>query len=422
MKAWNIAWKDTYIRFRDRNAILVNLAAPLLLAALIGLAFGNLGGEAPSPLQDIPIAVIDEDAGELGAIVVNVLNSPDLADLLEHQEVASLEAARGEVEQGNLRAVVHIPAGFTETLMEANDPGGDIPQSEIVIYTDPSSTLTPVIVRNIVEQIIIGMNRDSISARIAVDQLVNDYAEELGPRLAGLEAAISAEFAQGSGVESQANPVTINTSLIGNENQDDTFNPLAYFAPGMAIFFLMFTMVDAARSILDEKLDGTLDRLLSTPTSALEIIGGKVGGVFVTGLVQMTILIVVSAIVFQLDWGGSILAVALLVIAVVGAASSLGIAIAAFASQPNQVQIVGSAVALISGILGGNFIDASALPAWLDPISRLTVNRWAMDGFMDLTIFGQGLQGVLDEVAVLVGMSLVFFLIGVWQLHRRLRS
>ena len=41
MKAWTIAWKDTLIRFRDVNALLFMIAAPLLITAIIGSAFGN---------------------------------------------------------------------------------------------------------------------------------------------------------------------------------------------------------------------------------------------------------------------------------------------------------------------------------------------------------------------------------------------
>ena len=72
-KIWSIAYKDTLIRFRDRNGILLMLVAPLVLAAIIGAAFGGFGGDTPAPISDIPIIIINQDNGDLGQRVVDIL-------------------------------------------------------------------------------------------------------------------------------------------------------------------------------------------------------------------------------------------------------------------------------------------------------------------------------------------------------------
>lgn len=63
-KIWAMAWKKLYITLRDRNLILIMFATPLLLSTIIGLAFGGLGSDSGgSPIRDIPIAVVNQDAG-----------------------------------------------------------------------------------------------------------------------------------------------------------------------------------------------------------------------------------------------------------------------------------------------------------------------------------------------------------------------
>lgn len=88
-KIWSIATKDTLIRFRDRNGILLMLVAPLALAAIMGAAFGGFGGDDPAPITDIPIVIVNQDRGDLGQTLVDILESADLAELLTPVEAKS---------------------------------------------------------------------------------------------------------------------------------------------------------------------------------------------------------------------------------------------------------------------------------------------------------------------------------------------
>ena len=72
-KIWTIAWKDVSTTFRDRNLVLVMLAAPLAVATVIALAFGGTGEDVV--IKDIPVAIVNLDKGangqNLGDIYVN---------------------------------------------------------------------------------------------------------------------------------------------------------------------------------------------------------------------------------------------------------------------------------------------------------------------------------------------------------------
>lgn len=415
MKAWRIALKDNLIRFRDRNGLLLMLAAPLLIAAIVGAAFGGFGGQNnTAPLTDIPFVVVDDDEGDLGQTLVDILRSDDLAELLEPTVMSDLAAARALVEAGEMRGVIHIPPEFSASIRDRSRPDA-APTSTLLLYTDPESAFSPLVLNAVLTQIVNGFDAAAIGGQIGAEQALA-HADQLGPALADLPAAL-AESIQAGMTGQETGAIRLDTRAAGKAG--NAANPLAYFAPAMAIFFLMFSLFDAANSILDEERDGTLARMMSTPTGFADILLGKAGGVFLTGLLQLFLLILASWLVFRLDWGRSVAGLALMAVATVAAAAGLGLLITAFTRDAAQAGVVSAAIALVSAILGGTFIQAQAYPAWLQPFSKLTINRWALDGFTDLTLRGQGFADILIEAGVLIGLAAVFFALAWWRLPRR---
>lgn len=417
MKIWTIAWKDTTIRFRDRNALILMVAAPLVLSAIIGSAFGGfLNSNDPVPFDAIPVLLINQDDGEMGQQFADILTSDALGDLLAVTEMADETAARDQVQRGEARAAIVIPDGFSEAVSGDSETAAS--PTLVQFYADPSATLTPNIVRGVVTQIVNGFNSAAISSEVTVAQLTAEAAT-LGPALADLGTVLQAEM-QSRFNEGQDVVIALNDVPVGETEETADISPFAFFAPSMGILFLMFSMMDGTRSILDEEQGGTLSRLVSTPTSHLEIILGKIGGVFLTGALQFVVFVAASALIFQLDWGSSPLGLAMLTLAVVLSLTSLGALIAAFARNPSQAGILGTVVTLVFAALGGTFVPAQNFPPFLQELSKITVTRWALDGFTDLTIYGLSAADVVLETAVLTGLSLLFIALALWQFQRRL--
>ncbi len=426
MKIWTIAWKDTLIRFRDRNALILMIAAPLILSLIIGSAFsGFISGSDPVPFDAIPVLIINEDTGEAGQQFVDTLSQGGLEDLLDLTEMDDLAAAREIVQLGDARAAIYIPETFTEAIQRAGgaDADTETAQSIIQFYADPGATLTPNIVRGIVTQVVNGFNSAAISAEVTVAQVV-PQAATLGPAMLDFADVLGEEIQDsvgnndnGSGTAVQLNNISV---IEPEEETTSDISPFAFFAPSMGMLFLMFSMIDGTRSILDEEREGTLARLLSTPTSHREILLGKIGGVFLTGILQFTVFVIASRFLFSLDWGSSFLGLVVMVLAVVISFTSLGALIAAFAKDVNQANIIGSAVTLTFAVLGGSFVPAQNYPAWLQQLSKITITRWGLDGFADLTLNGLGFSDILLESGVLFGFTAVLFALALWQFERRI--
>ena len=189
---------------------------------------------------------------------------------------------------------------------------------------------------------------------------------------------------------------------------------LAYIAPSMALMFLMYTVSYGGRSILAERTQGTLPRLLVSPTNSMQILGGKIFGIFLTGAAQMLILIGASSLLFQLKWGDP-LGVVLLVLAAVFGATGWGMIITAIARTPAQVANVGMAIMLIFGVLGGSFVNLEQMPSFVQAISKITPNAWALDGFTTLGLggnlaeLGAPITSLLVMGAILFGVSVAMF-------------
>lgn len=415
MKILTIAWKDTLIRFRDRNALISMIAAPLILSAIIGSAFGSFITDGNAQFEAIPVLFIDDDAGEFGQQFLDILQSDQLDDLLDITEMDDLDEARAIVQEGTARAAVYIPTEFSASIQQDES----VDEAIVQFYADPSATLTPNIVRGVVTQIVNGFNGAAVGTEVTVEQLTAQ-ASVLGPAMLGLGDALNDEIANTFSADTLTS-LSINPIPVGEEEASlGDVSPFAFFAPSMGILFLMFSMMDSTRSILEEEQGGTLNRLLMTPTSHFEILLGKIGGVFLTGILQFAVFVVASRFIFNLNWGNSIAGLTLMMLVMVLSLTSLGTFIAAFARDANQANIIGSVVTLIFAALGGNFVPAQSFPDGLQQLSKLTITRWGLDGFSDLTIFGLGFTDILPEAGVLFAIGLVFFALSVWQFERRI--
>lgn len=415
---WTIAWKDTLIRFRDRNALLLMFAAPLVLSAIIGSAFGSfITDQNVAPLRNIPLIIINADEGERGQqFLTAVTTSDELTDLLEPTVMTDLNEARRLVSLGETRAVVYIPPDFTAAL-ERDDEA----TSTIQLYTDAGATISPFIIQIVMTRIAREFSEASISASVTLSQL-REHSVELEAAMADLEGVLNNVLQTSMTDEGTVAASELNweSAVAVQGDGVNITNPLAFFAPSMGVLFLTFTMMAGARTILTEEVMGTLDRLLSTPASRIQVLLGKVGGNFLTGILQFVIFVFASGLLFSLSWGHSVLGLALVVVATVAAFTSLGIFIATITKDAGQAASWGGAVILIFAALGGNLVPAENYSGWLDILSKLTINRWSMDAFVKLTIQGMDLPDVLVEIAVLLILAVVFFVLAGWQFERRI--
>ncbi|MFZ0547511.1 MAG: ABC transporter permease [Candidatus Promineifilaceae bacterium] len=412
-----IGWKDLIITFRDRAALIMMLAAPLVLTVGLGFVTGSFSGsDDNNGIQDIPIVVVNEDEGQLGEALVTALNSPELAELLEPAMSADPAQAKALVDNDEIAAVVLIPVGFTGSIIPDQQSGQATEAVSIEVYSSPARPISSSVVQAIVTDFVNRINTNVLSGEVAINQLITSglIDDQAVPEVARrLSAQLQADPQGGTDV------IAINRTTTGPDSEQG-FNPIAFFSTGMAVFFLMYTVTIGGRSILAERNEGTLGRLLVTPTTIVQVLGGKVLGIFMSGFAQVGLLILGTTLLFNLNWGDP-LGIVVLVAAVSAAATGWGLLLAGFAKTTAHVGSIGTALMLTFGILGGSFIPAENFTGPLRSLRLITPNAWAMDGF-NLLNTGRTLADIGGQVGGLVVMAAVLFAVAVFMFRRKWAS
>jgi len=148
------------------------------------------------------------------------------------------------------------------------------------------------------------------------------------------------------------------------------------------------------------------------------ILGGKFTAVFITLIVQVIVLMLVSVVIFDIRWGET-LTVALVALGLVVTAAGFGVFIMSFLKSTRQSGPVVGAVLTLTGMLGGLFTTGfQNLPAAYETINLLTPHGWVMRGWK-LALAGGGVSDVLLPTLVSLVMGIVFFVVGALVFRRR---
>jgi len=413
LKILAICFKDLRMTFQDHSALILMLLAPFLLTLGMGLVTGSLSTQPSAGIQDVPVVLVNQDSGFLGAYLVEALGSQELAELLETTSSSDIAAARQAVADDQVAAAVIIPPGFSASLIPDQVSGQVGAPAPIEILSNPGRRISSSAVRYIVTEIISRLETITIGSQVALRHLVTSGRVPLD-QIAAEAETIGAHLATTS---EEGGLLRLHVQQQAPEGRPSA---LAYLAPGMAVIFLMYTVSQGGRAILAEREYGTLARLIVTPTSSAQVLAGKVLGIFANGLAQMSILVIGCALIFQLQWG-SPLEVAVLLVGVVAAATGYGVLLASLARNPWQVSSLGTAMMLLFGILGGSFIPTSNFSPLLRAISKLTPNAWAIEGFT-LLANGGSLADLSGALLALLGLAAALFLLAITLARRRWAS
>ena len=402
-----IGIKDLKLIFRDRAALIIMLLAPFLLTIGMGFVTGRFSGGS-NGLSNIPVIIVNLDKEQLGNALADVFSSQELADLMEPSSSSDPEAARRSIDQDKAAAAIIIPEGFTRSIIPTQGTSNFVQPDpvKIEVYTNPSRPTSAGVVKTIVDEFISRVEEGRTSGMTSIAQLIQSGL--LNPQ----NASSAAQKLLQSTDQSENTAITLKTNNEGAAAVQ--FDILAYMAPGMALLFLMYTVSYGGRSILTERSQGTLPRLLVAPTSTSEVLGGKVLGIFLTGVAQVGILILASSVFFGVRWGDT-LGLMILILAAAFGATGWGMLITALARTPAQIASIGSALMLIFGILGGSFITLDQMPAYVRTLSKITPNAWGLDGFTTLALGGtlsnlaQPITALLIMGGLLFGIAVVLF-------------
>ena len=385
-----VAGKDLRQRLRDRSALVIAFVAPFALAAIIGLAFGGDDAFRAS------YAVADADRGPVAAgFTDGVLASPGLRDLVTVREVDPGEA-RALVDRGEVDAAFLLPAGLTASVQQGRP-------ATVTVVEAGDNPIAGQVARSLAE---------AYAAELTATGLAVTTALDAAGRPSGSPAEAEARRL-GERAAAGRLPVRLAEGQVGGR----TIEAATYFGPSIAIFFLFFTVSFGARSVLAERQQGTMRRLLATAAPPGGVLAGKALAAFVLGTSSVLVMWLATTVVFGADWGDPVAVVALTVSSVL---SAIGITalVVTLARTDEQADGYSSLVVFTLALLGGNFVYLAQLPEALQRVSLLTPNGWALRGFVDLVADGGGLATVAVPVAVTLAVGLVTGALALYRARR----
>lgn len=415
-KALAIALKDFRQSFRSFMAVMFMFVVPIGLTALLWLMLGGASADSEEmtlPRTTVYIANLDAGATNvptpLGAVLIRILQADNFADLLLVSEADSAAAARRAVDNQTAGVALIIPADFS---MAATTTGAN---ATVELYQDPTLTIGPQIVEAIVSQLIDGFSAGNLTLSAAMAQMTRAGIDITPQRIMALVEAsgLSGQIADEPAFNLTVRPPT------GTQTTNRVAALLSLMMGGMMVFYTFFTASATMQSILTEQEKGTLQRLFSTPTSHLAIIGGKVLATVLLLVVQVATLLLFGRLVFGLDWGDP-LRLAIAALSIIMLAATTGVFIISLLKSARQGGVVFGGVLTLTGMLGliNVFTAGQITSPTINVASLLVPQGWA------IRILQQAIDGAdVDRFVLTFGVVLlwcaVFAFIGQRRLQRR---
>ncbi|MGD8627156.1 MAG: ABC transporter permease [Anaerolineae bacterium] len=409
MKALSITFKDLKIMFKDRGILLQLFLLPLLFVLIFSGALSAIGGEEPD--TRVPLAVVDLDGGASAAEFLDKLDAAGGVRVERYDE----SEATTLLEENDISRVLTIPAGFTAAV-ESGQPV----TLRLVSHPEASPQQTEA-VRLVIDGVASDISLE-IQLFAALQHMAEMQADAADTSQAfGLEAMQAQARGQFEAAQTEPLVEVIQKVPGQDEEKEEPLSVADIAVPGATVLFVFMTAQTVARSIYDEKKIGSFRRLLAAPVPRPVLILGKMMPNFVTGLIQSVVIFLFGIFGLELmgltpvTMGNEPLATVLVVIVLAFCSSAFGILIAAFARTEGQIGGLSNLLLWVLGILGGSIIPVFLLEQFLGPVLYVVPHYWANRALLDLMVRGRGLVDVILEIAVLLGFTALFFVVGTWR-------
>ncbi|HEY7942992.1 MAG: ABC transporter permease [Burkholderiales bacterium] len=305
---------------RDRLTFAMIVGIPVVQLVLFGFAIN-------SDPKRLPTALLVADHSEFSRSILAGLQNSSYFEFIG--EAKDENDADRMLAVGEAQFVVTIPADFSRRLVRGERPAMLIEADA----TDPTAT----------------GNAISAVTQLAQTVLSHDLTGSLAP-LAATPAAFSVV------VHPRYNPEAITQYNI---------------VPGLMGVILTMTMVMmTGLAITRERERGTMENLLATPATVLEVMTGKIVPYILIGLLQVTIVLVLARLLFGVPIQGNVGVLYLAVLLFIAANLMLGLTISSVAGNQLQAMQMTFFFFLPSMLLSGFMFPFRGMPGWAQVIGE----------------------------------------------------
>jgi ABC-2 type transport system permease protein len=359
--------KEFYHVLRDRKVLLILFGMPVAQVLLFGFALS-------SEVKDSRLVVVDYARDYASQQIITKIEASRYFDveksLLTHEQIEA------SFQEGKVKAAIVFPDHFQENLLRNNKP-------QVQIIVDATDVNTSNLINSYLNAILM------------------DYQAEQN-KLAKMPYQIVAETR-----------MLYNPQLKGAPN----------FVPGvMAMVLLLVCVMMTAIAIVKEKETGTMEVLLVSPMRPAMVIISKAVPYLVLSLINLGAILLLSVYVLDVPVKGSLFLLLAESTLFIITCLTLGILIS-IQTDSQQVAMLISLMGMMlpTLMLSGFMFPIENMPLPLQVISNIVPAKWYYSIVKAVMIKGAGFGAVWKETLILLGITLVFFVVSIKKFKIRLQ-
>lgn len=388
-----IAWKDAIVRFGSSSELLFFIILPIVFTFL-------LAGGTPQGDEDprIWLLVVDEAKTPISQQIIDELESSTAI----RPEVMTREEAQGQFDDRRADAVFFIPEGIDIQSLQNGSAQVELLQQPNNINATVAERAVLTAIRRVSSSISAAQN--AVSQRESIQPFATDEEKQ---------AYFEASLDMAQSIQKDA-PERVTVVKALTEDQVD-YDPRANSSAGQLITWVFIPLFGISALFAYERQQGTLRRLLTTPSTKATFLLGTISGQVAMALVQMSLLVGFAILVMKLNWGREPLALFVILLTSALAAAAFGTTMGTFIKTEGQASGLSVMFGMVFALMGGCWYPLELFPPAIQNAVKILPTTWAMQGMLDLVLRGGGLQDILPEAGVLLGFAVIFFSVGVWR-------
>jgi ABC-2 type transport system permease protein len=411
-----LVYKDILVLIRDSGGLAMLFLMPMALV-LIMTSLQNNTFKAINE-SGIKLIMLNQDEDSLGTAIEKEIASSEFF-MVSYEiggKVPDEKILRDAVASGDFQVGVVIPAHATALIRERVKENvtrifsedtvaltNSADSAVIMMYLDPAT-------KNSLRSTLQGSIREfasRVESRIVLNELTSEINSQMGTTLPDLNSI-------------RQETVVYREEYVAANNMTVIPNSVQHNVPAWTLFAMFFIVIPFASSMIREREDGTLPRLLTMPCPYQVVMLSKTAVYLLVCFLQFMLIMFMGVYLFPLlglpalDIEGRLGNLSVVAAAAALAAIGYGIAVGTFASTHQQAAIFASISVVILAAIGGIWVPVFIMPPFLREISIISPMNWGMKGFYDILVRNSDLSGVAENILWLILFAAGCLLVALW--------
>ena len=426
--------KELLLLSRDRAGLLVLFVMPMLLVLVLSLVQDNLFRASGKGVTHA--LFINLDTGSLGTEFADQLKATGALELVEEfaGQKVTVEMARQKVLSGSYQFAIIVPEQFStginagaeaavRSALGAAEAG--LAPARLQIFFDPTVRgVYRTAVTNSLYRGLLGLEiarKSEAFVRLLPAELQKNLQAQLGSDLIG---AVPLRLPEISSSWARQTLVEVREESAAPERYKALPTSVQQNVPAWTLFGMFFIVIPLAGTLIRERQQGTLTRLMTMPVGSGSLLLGKILAYQCICLIQFGLMLAVGKYLLPLlgtpvlELGDAPVALLLVAVSAALAACGYGLLIGVLARSYEQASSFGSVSVVIAAALGGVMVPVYVMPPVMQQLSVFSPLGWGLDAFLEIFVRGGNLSSVLPRVAALNGFFLLCIFLAVLAFRR----